>query len=1839
MVAGEFTSIVSTNNGREVDLLHALNAAAASLQKSARSEAEVFRAFRQQITGLGMRGGLSLLDEQGEKLTFCAIAQSEHKLSGLEKLAGVKAEGYQVLVAKVSVYKRVVEAGESVFLPESHEVAAQLVPDWLGPASEKILRSLGSDPAIYSPLKSEGRVFGLLNVAGKGLTQEDVQAFEAFANHVSVALENARLFAALKDGESRYRKLMDNMPIGVFRTTPGVRGKILMANPAFLAMFGYQSMAELEGVAVADLFVDVEERRSFTDNLLESGNIAGIEGIFKKQDGTHIWGSVTANVVHNPDSGDVECFDCLIEDITERMRVEEELFRQADELTTLHAISLDITAALALPSLLQTIVQRAAGLLKARGGSLSLCNPEKKEARVYAEYYPGLPFQNGRVFAYGEGAVGIVAQTGQPLIIDDYGNWSQRVTPYDIEQPYTAVLGVPLTWQDQVTGVLQVMDDGEVRIFTESDMELLTLFANQAAIAVQNARLLEGERRQLHEAETLREATATLTSTLDPDQVLNAILVQLEKVVPYDCASVFLQEDDNLRIVAARGFPDLDAVIGGEFRVDDLLNAAKEAGHAIILEDAQNDPRFSNWAGTDFVHGWLGVPLNVRGDTIGYLTLDNQEIGTYDQSHANLAEAFANQAAIALVNARLFEDERAAREQAETLHEVAQGVSGSLELNEVLRLILEQLKRVLVFNTSSVLIYQNNGGAALLAGIGYQDEQLTSLEASEGLMESAILKQMSRTLEPVVIPDVSQHKDWIWVTGAEHVRSFLAVPIVSLGKMIGALMVDSEQPDFYDHKDVQTAQSLAQHMAIAIQNAGLFAAERDSRERAEALREASSIISTSLSLEQVIDAVLEQLSRVMEYDSGNVMLLKGDQLYIEAGRNYEEYYSPGLIKDVVIDIKSHHSIGLTLESGKPTMIADTRTDPDWQNTPISGHIRSWLGVPLRIRDKSIGLFNLDRVTSGGFSPEEISLVQAFAVNTSAAIENARSFKAEEKRVSELEALRQASLSLTASLNRRAVLDAILKSTLQLLPGAQNAHIFLYHPENGGRLTFGAVLWPDGLRDEPISEPRQDGLTYTVARNGEAILVPDMADHPLFEHVPKDWKGSIIGLPLKIGDRVVGVMNISHTEAGAFSEDELTILRLLGDQAAIAIENARLFEQAATERRHLSLLFDVGRDLATSLDTNEILDRAMTLTCQALGGLFGEAFLYVPEENMLFLKATHGRKYQGTPRVEEPLELIVGDGLAGWVALNRQSVNLPEVTDDPRWLHIPGIDDGVHSALCAPILQGDQLLGVLTVSHHLPAAFRPDHQELLQAICHQVGLALSNAERYQQVQSLVDLLEVEQKRLENLVERLPVGVLLLDEDHTLLVANTMGGEILGLLGAGGVGQQLSTLGSYDLKDLIAQHASPLPVTITSDGLTQRVFEARVRPLGIEQSQWVITVREVTEEREIQVRIQMQNQLATVGQLASGIAHDFNNIMAAIMVYADLLQKDLALSPTGRERLAIIQKQVNRATSLIRQILDFSRRSVMEQIDMDLLPFTKELDKLLERVLPETIHLELSYTDEEFWVKADPTRLQQVFMNLAVNARDAMPAGGSLVFLLDRIRLHSSETPPFPSMLPGEWLRIRVRDTGEGIPQDVIPHIFEPFFTTKPVGEGTGLGLAQAYGIVKQHDGFIDVQSQLGEGTEFTIFLPVLDIAEQKVVLDEYPAGIEGEGETILIVEDDQVTLGALQDLLLSQNYDVLMAKNGIEALGIFEHSSDSIDLVVCDVVMPEMGGVAFFTALTARYPHVKMLFITGHPLQDENQALLERGSVHWMQKPFSVPDFRKAVQDLLEEDCPVPMSCD
>jgi len=241
---------------------------------------------------------------------------------------------------------------------------------------------------------------------------------------------------------------------------------------------------------------------------------------------------------------------------------------------------------------------------------------------------------------------------------------------------------------------------------------------------------------------------------------------------------------------------------------------------------------------------------------------------------------------------------------------------------------------------------------------------------------------------------------------------------------------------------------------------------------------------------------------------------------------------------------------------------------------------------------------------------------------------------------------------------------------------------------------------------------------------------------------------------------------------------------------------------------------------------------------------------------------------------------------------------------------------------------------------------------------------------------------------------------------------------------------------------------------------------------------------------------------------------------------------------------------------------------------------------------------------------------------------MPNGGILSLDISHLILKPGDIPPSPYLPQGEWIAIIIGDTGVGIPAEVLPHIFEPFFTTKPVGEGTGLGLAQAYGIIKQHGGFIDVQSEPGEGTRFAVYLPALPTQYIEKTNIKYSSPLEGHGKTILVVEDDPITLQAIQDLLEAQDYQVLVASNGKEALQILDKTPTMIDLLVSDMVMPEMGGFSLYNQVQDRWPEIRTLFVTGHPLGVESQSLLEDRQITWLQKPFSVPEFFFTIEEIL-----------
>jgi two-component system cell cycle sensor histidine kinase/response regulator CckA len=374
---------------------------------------------------------------------------------------------------------------------------------------------------------------------------------------------------------------------------------------------------------------------------------------------------------------------------------------------------------------------------------------------------------------------------------------------------------------------------------------------------------------------------------------------------------------------------------------------------------------------------------------------------------------------------------------------------------------------------------------------------------------------------------------------------------------------------------------------------------------------------------------------------------------------------------------------------------------------------------------------------------------------------------------------------------------------------------------------------------------------------------------------------------------------------------------------------------------------------------------------------------------------------------------------------------------------------------------------------------------------------------------------------------------------------------------------------------------------------------------------------------------------VGQLAAGIAHDFNNIMATIVLYAQTTARMEELPSVVRKRMGTINQQAGHATKLIQQILDFSRRAVLERRPLDLALLLEDHVRLLKRTLPESIEVKLAYGPDEYMVHADPTRMQQVVTNLAVNARDAMSGGGALHIGLERIQVRPGESPLVPEMDPGEWIQVMVSDTGTGIPPNVLPHIFNPFFTTKAPGEGSGLGLAQVHGIVGQHGGRIDVESHVGKGTTFTIYLPALATHPSKPSsvseLEESLTLPTGKGESILVVEDNATVRRALVESLELLNYRTQEATNGQEALAMLEQHSDDIDLLLSDVVMPGMGGVALLHALKERGLAVKVVMITGHLLEKELDELRAQGMADWLHKPPELEKLAEVVARVLGTD--------
>jgi PAS domain S-box-containing protein len=392
--------------------------------------------------------------------------------------------------------------------------------------------------------------------------------------------------------------------------------------------------------------------------------------------------------------------------------------------------------------------------------------------------------------------------------------------------------------------------------------------------------------------------------------------------------------------------------------------------------------------------------------------------------------------------------------------------------------------------------------------------------------------------------------------------------------------------------------------------------------------------------------------------------------------------------------------------------------------------------------------------------------------------------------------------------------------------------------------------------------------------------------------------------------------------------------------------------------------------------------------------------------------------------------------------------------------------------------------------------------------------------------------------------------------------------------------------------------------------------------------ITALRDVTEKRALENQFRQSQKMEAVGRLAGGVAHDFNNLLTVILSYTDMLIEGVAPKDPRAEDLDQIRKAGLAAATLTRQLLAFSRQQVIEPRLVDLNEIVNSSDKLLRRLIGEDIQLEAKLGGQAFTVMIDPGQLEQVIMNLAVNARDAMPAGGKLTLETTAVTMDGDYVRDHWPAHPGRFAMLAVSDTGCGMNEETRSRIFEPFFTTKSVGEGTGLGLATVYGIVKQSNGFIWVYSEPNEGTTFKIYFPLVDRPADEYVERPEPATIPTGTETILLAEDSPAVRVAVRQILERFGYTVIEAPNGKVALSAAERQSH-IDLLLTDVVMPEMSGRQLAEEFSGLRPAAKILFMSGYT----DDAIIRHGVLRpgtaYIQKPFSAELLARKVRETLD----------
>src|SRR5277367_2929827 len=413
------------------------------------------------------------------------------------------------------------------------------------------------------------------------------------------------------------------------------------------------------------------------------------------------------------------------------------------------------------------------------------------------------------------------------------------------------------------------------------------------------------------------------------------------------------------------------------------------------------------------------------------------------------------------------------------------------------------------------------------------------------------------------------------------------------------------------------------------------------------------------------------------------------------------------------------------------------------------------------------------------------------------------------------------------------------------------------------------------------------------------------------------------------------------------------------------------------------------------------------------------------------------------------------------------------------------------------------------------------------------------------------------------------------------------------------------------------------------ITVRLIGRRARDPRRKTECAEVIVEEITERLALEKQVRQAQKFEAIGQLAGGIAHDFNNMIGAILGWAELGMDETDAETRLHRHFDKVRHQAIRAAALTRQLLAFARRQILEPRDIDLNQDVTETISLLEKVIGSNIEIKTNLTPNFPVIRADPTQIEQVIMNLCINARDAMPEGGRLIIETGEVALDDQQLAVQDHAKAGRYAMLAVTDTGTGMDAATLDRIFEPFFTTKDTGKGTGLGLATVYGIVSQHGGFLHVYSEVGIGTTFRTYLPIVPLITKSVEIVEDTSPVRGGTETILVAEDHEGLRELARETLANLGYDILLASDGEEAVRVFQANRERIDLLLLDVVLPKLNGPEAYSRISAEREDVPVIFATGYSPEMELLHNAQERGLTILQKPYAPRELARRVRETLD----------